>query len=115
MIKLCPVCRGRIYEGHTIAVLSYPLDSLSDSGSYDISDFFRNEIIVHFDCLNLTKQDKMTMVNKDVKGKIKDMYKTLRGMGEDITEEDVQKFVLSKHKLDCEALIKEYFVERNKL
>jgi hypothetical protein len=115
MAKLCPICNLSIVKGDSIAVLSYPLTAMNDDGDYGfLLDFFNNERVIHFDCLNLQDVNVESVPKTQDHSVVRELFQMIKAIDKNIKGEHVVNFVNAHaDEKDIKQLFYTWFKERN--
>src|SRR5688572_867689 len=114
-MRICPICKGAINKGQSIAVSSAPLEAIDNNANYAIGgDFIRNEVVTHNKCfLNsfpimrlLTDQgdSAYTYVKPEKAPMVSNLnssvQETLAALGEKASQGEIQTFLMQNSQTD---------------
>ena len=104
---ICKVCNKIILINEYIAILSYPLQSVSKNAEYRFEDFLRNQTIIHFDCLDILNRKRW----KDLRNNelYEEVQKILKSLGEKADTKYIEQLALDGGYTTVEGIVKNYF------
>lgn len=108
-MEKCKLCKLGIAKGDVISVVCDGIESTTDDCDFSILDFMDRVELYHQDCFSsmASRKSRYNYI-------VKEAQETLKGIGESVSQKDLNELMVAKNVRSTEALVSAYIMCRDK-